>query len=176
MTNAARGQRGRSSSFKAPRRVTPPLLIECIRCHGGSSDAAVCADLAPLADGHLDRRSLLRRRIIDDGARKVLRRQAHVPAVVRGGHGTKRACIRYRGDEWNRSQSGSSYQRPPGVKPGRPLSYAPVNLTPGNESKSRTSFASLVLAAGDTAHRGDPPHRLATGATALFFRPCAARP
>ena len=40
--------------------ATPPLLIECIRCHGGlshisrgSSDAAVYADLAPLADGHL---------------------------------------------------------------------------------------------------------------------------
>ena len=57
--------------------MTPPLLIE--RCHGGlsdiwrgSSDAAVCADLAPLGDGHLDGRDLLRRRIIDDGAPKVL--------------------------------------------------------------------------------------------------------
>jgi hypothetical protein len=39
------------------------------------------------------------------------------------GNGTKCARIRYRGDEWNRSQSGSSYQRPPGVKPGRPLNY-----------------------------------------------------
>src|SRR3954462_8913223 len=29
-------------------------------------------DLAPLGDGHLDGRDLLRRRIIDDGARKVL--------------------------------------------------------------------------------------------------------
>jgi hypothetical protein len=38
----------------------------------GSSDAAVCADLAPLADGHLDGRDLLRRRIIDDGASKDL--------------------------------------------------------------------------------------------------------
>jgi len=36
---------------------------------------------------------------------------------------------------------------------------------------------SLVQAAGDTAHRGDPPHRLATGligAIALFFRPFVA--
>jgi len=38
----------------------------------GSSDAAVCAELAPLADGHLDGRDLLRRRIIDDGAPKDL--------------------------------------------------------------------------------------------------------
>jgi len=30
------------------------------------------ADLAPLADGHLDGRDLLRRRIIDDGAPKDL--------------------------------------------------------------------------------------------------------
>jgi hypothetical protein len=79
VTNAARGQRGRSSGFKSRRRLTPPLLIECIRGRGGlsgilrgSSDAAVCADLAPLADGHLDGRDLLRRRIIDDGARKDL--------------------------------------------------------------------------------------------------------
>jgi len=79
VTNAARGQRGRSSGFETWRRVTPPLLIECVRGHGGlsdilrgSSDAAVCADLAPLADGHLDGRDLLRRRIIDDGAPKDL--------------------------------------------------------------------------------------------------------
>ena len=61
----------------------------------------------------------------DDGARKDLTTPSqHAPAVVRGGHGTKRACIRCRSDEWNRSQSGSSYHRPPGVKPGRPLNYA----------------------------------------------------
>ena len=38
----------------------------------GSSDAALCADLAPLADSHLDGCDLLRCRIIDDGARQVL--------------------------------------------------------------------------------------------------------
>ena len=38
----------------------------------GSSDAALCADLAPLADSHLDGCDLLRRRIIDDRARQVL--------------------------------------------------------------------------------------------------------
>jgi hypothetical protein len=38
VTNAARGQRGRSSGFKTRRRVTPPVLIDCIRCHGGLSD------------------------------------------------------------------------------------------------------------------------------------------
>ena len=59
--------------------MPPPLLVECVRCHGGfsdilrgSSDAAICADLAPLAVGHLDGRDLLRRRIIDDGAPKDL--------------------------------------------------------------------------------------------------------
>ena len=31
--NAARGQRGRSSGFKTRRRVPPPLLVDCIRCH-----------------------------------------------------------------------------------------------------------------------------------------------
>jgi len=45
---------------------------------------------------------------------RTWRRQAHAPAVA-AGNGTKCARIRYRGDEWNRSQSGSSYQRPPGV-------------------------------------------------------------
>jgi hypothetical protein len=35
VTNAARGQSGRSSDFKTRRRLTPPFLIECIRCHGG---------------------------------------------------------------------------------------------------------------------------------------------
>ena len=80
------------AAFKTRRRVTPPLLIECVRCHGGlsdilrgSSDAAACADLAPLAGGHLGGRDLLRRRIIDDGARKVLTTPVHPPAVVRGG-------------------------------------------------------------------------------------------
>lgn len=38
----------------------------------GSSDAALCADLAPLADSHLDGCDLLRCCIIDDGARQVL--------------------------------------------------------------------------------------------------------
>ena len=38
----------------------------------GSSDAALCANLAPLADSHLDGCDLLRRRIIDDRAREVL--------------------------------------------------------------------------------------------------------
>jgi hypothetical protein len=38
----------------------------------GSQDAVVCADLAPLADGQLGGRDLLRRCIIHDGAYKVL--------------------------------------------------------------------------------------------------------
>ena len=39
---------------------------------GGSSDVALCADVAPLAHNHLDCRDLLRRRVIHDGPRKAL--------------------------------------------------------------------------------------------------------
>ena len=39
---------------------------------GGSSDVALCADVAPLAHNHLDCRDLLRRRVIHDGRRKAL--------------------------------------------------------------------------------------------------------
>ncbi len=39
---------------------------------GGSSDVALCADLASLAHNHFDRRDLLRRRVTHNGARTGL--------------------------------------------------------------------------------------------------------
>src|SRR3954468_13672156 len=54
--------------------------------------------------------------------------------------------MRYRGDEWNRSQSGSSYQRPPGVKP-----WAAFELcAPVATSKSRTFLNCRLLAPART--------------------------
>jgi hypothetical protein len=59
----------------------------------------------------------------------------------------------------------------PGVSPC--LARAGATLTCAAYHRLRAQTA------GDTAHRGDPPHRLATGligATALFFRSFATRP
>src|SRR6476469_3744265 len=88
VTNVACGRRGRSSGFESRQRVGRRFSyagasIEKLTCMyplawgvsdilRGSSDAALCADLAPLADSHLDGCDLLRCRIIDDRARQVL--------------------------------------------------------------------------------------------------------
>ena len=61
-----------TSTYLARERdlLQPHVVVGLIP--GGSSDVALCADLASLAHNHFDRRDLLRRRVTHNGARTGL--------------------------------------------------------------------------------------------------------
>ena len=60
-----------STYFARERDLLEPHVVVGL-IPGGSSDVALCADLASLAHNHFDRCDLLRRRVIHNGARTGL--------------------------------------------------------------------------------------------------------
>jgi hypothetical protein len=90
------------STYLARERdlLEPHVVVGLIP--GGSSDVALCADLASLAHNHFDRCDLLRRRVIHNGARTGLaswRRKPLIQASKRNsptGPSVDQACDRYR--------------------------------------------------------------------------------
>jgi hypothetical protein len=59
-------------TFACGELILRPSVVMVGASPGGSSDVAICADVAPLTDNHFDCCDLLRRSVIHYGACKIL--------------------------------------------------------------------------------------------------------